>query len=62
MEMHPNEIDEDSAVNRRKTKEVLRKIKKEQTRNHDFHYITKHVKKGVNYSLKILHETWDYSS
>ena len=37
MEMHPNEIEEDSAVNRRKKKEVLRKIQKEQTRNHDFH-------------------------
>ena len=38
-------------------KEVLRKIKKEQTRNHDFHYMTKHVGKGVNGSLKFLHET-----
>ena len=56
MEMHPNEIDEDSAANRRKKKEVLRKIKKEQTRNHEFHYITKHLGKGVNVSLKILHE------
>ena len=56
MEMHPNEIDEDSAANRRKKKEVLRKIKKEQTRNHEFHYMTKHVGKGVNGSLKILHE------
>ena len=46
MEMHPNEIDEDSAANRRKKKEVLRKIKREQTRNHEFHYITKHVGKG----------------
>ena len=56
MEMHPNEIDDESASSRRKKKEVLRKIKKEQTRNHDFHYMTKHVGKGVNGSLKILHE------
>ena len=43
MGMHPNEIDEDSAANRRRKKEVLRKIQKEQTRNHEFHYMTKHV-------------------
>ena len=43
MEMNPNEIDDESAASRRKKKEVLRKIKKEQTRNHDFHYMTKHV-------------------
>ena len=59
MEMHPNESDEDSAANRKKEKEVLRKIQKEQTRNHDFHYITKHVVKGVNGSLKILQEKDD---
>jgi len=56
MEMHPNEIDDESAASRRKKKEVLRKIKKEQTRNHDFHYMTKHVGKGVNGSLEFLHE------
>ena len=39
MEMYPTEIDEDSVLNRRKKKEVLRKIQKEKTRNHDFHFI-----------------------
>ena len=41
MEMHPNEMNKDSEVNRKKKKKVIRKIKKEKTRNHDFHYITK---------------------
>ena len=59
MKMHPNEIDEDSAANRRKKKEVLRNIQKEQTRNDDFHCITKHVGKGVNGSIKTLHEKDD---
>ena len=54
--MHPNEIDDESAASRKKKKEVLRKIKKEQTGNHDFHYMRKHVGKGTNGSLKILHK------
>ena len=56
MEMHPNGIKEDSEVNRKYKKELIRKIKKEKTRNNDFHFITKHVGRGVNVSLKILHE------
>ena len=52
--MHPHKMIEESEVNRKKKKEVLRKIKKEKTRNHDFYCTTKHAGRGVNGSLKCL--------
>ena len=56
MEIHPKDIKEDTEVKRKRKKEVMRKIKKEKTRNHDFHCITNHVGRGVNGSLKTIHE------
>ena len=56
MEIHPNKMNEDSEVNSNKKKEVMRKIKKEKTKNNDFYHATKYTGRGMNGSLKILYE------
>ena len=48
-------MNEDSEVNRNNEKEEMRKIKRKK-RNHDFHHMTKDAGRGVNRSLKKLHE------
>ena len=53
MKMHLNEMNKHSEVNKKKKKEVMRKIK---DINYYFHHITKNAGRGVNGSLKTLHE------
>ena len=46
------EINNDTEKEKKLRKKILQRIKKEQYRNHAFKYLTKHISKGVNRSLK----------
>ena len=53
-----NEIEVSNIMEKEKQirKKILQRIKKERYRLHAFHFLTKHVKKGITGSLKRLHE------
>ena len=52
MEIYPNEMNEDSEVNKKEESSSAKK----KNRNHNFHCVAKNAGRGVNGSLKTLNE------
>ena len=51
-----NDIPDDIKANKKKRKEIIKRIEKEKRRNYSFRYLSKHTGKGKREQIWILHK------
>ena len=56
LDFHYSDINRSTMIEKKLKIQAIERIKQEKQRNHSFQYLTKHIGRGANSSLKRLHE------